>query len=69
MNGHVLDALPVDGDVAGAGVQQAHDDVERCGFTGTIRAQQTHNLASAHRQRDVFNDLASPIRLLQVVRL
>ena len=68
VNRHVLNRLPIDGDVAGAGMQQAHDHVERSRLPGTVGAEQAHHLSGAHRQRHVFHHLALAVRLLQVAR-
>ena len=65
---HVGHRAAVDRDVAGTGTHQADQDVERGGLAGAIGAEQADHLAFADRQRDVLDDHAAAVGLLQVPR-
>ena len=67
VDGHVLDALAVNGDLAGAGAQQPHDHVKRRGLARAIGPEQADHLAGAHGQRHVAHHLAFAIRALQML--
>ena len=66
---HVRHRLAVNEDVAAVAGYQADDHVERGSFTRTVGAEQTDDLAFLHHQRDVLDDLAAAVGLLQVLHL
>ena len=60
--------LVAQGDPAGIAGHQADDHVERRGLAGAVRTQQADDLAGAHFQRQVLDDLAGTVALGQVSR-
>ena len=66
MNWHVRHRLTIDGYLASTGVHQAHNHVKRGGLARAIGPEQPHDLALAHGQRDVLDDLATAVKLLKM---
>ncbi len=64
----MLDRAAVDGNLARVGAHQTHDHVEGRGLARAVRAEQADDLALVDVQRDVLDDLAAAVRLLQVPR-
>ena len=67
VDGHVFDALAVNGDLAGTGAQQPHDHVKRRGLARAVGPEQADHLAGAHSQRHIAHHLAFAIRALQML--
>ncbi|MCY1369396.1 hypothetical protein D9M69_564340 [compost metagenome] len=52
----------------GIGLDQSHRHIKRCGFTCTVRTQQTYNFPLFHLVAHVVIDQALPVFLDQVFR-
>jgi len=65
VDGQILDGLAVEEDRPGVRAQQADQHIERSGLACAVGAQQADHFALEDRQRNVFDDLAAPVGLLQ----
>ena len=57
------DALAEDGDLAGVGLAQALDHLERGGLSGAVRPQDPEHLAALDRERDAVDGDVRPVPL------
>ncbi len=67
MHGLVADIEVVDQDTTLLGLDQADDHVETGGLAGTVRAEQSDDLAAVDRQADITYDLAPLVAFGQVL--
>ena len=66
---HVAHRAAINEDVARVAAHQANDHVERRGFAGAVGAEQAHDFALAHIERDILDHLAPTVGLGQVPHL
>lgn len=67
VQGQQADIFIIDDNVAGVARYDTNDHIERGGFTGTVRTEQTNNLARIHGQADVFYNAAAFIGFSKIL--